>query len=300
MDAVGGLSPKCKASRLHVTLAHGLVRAMRDYFMHFDRNVIDLNATILRVVDRVSRLARDAQTATFDLFFPPHCFFCGTSHLELRPEFFLCSPCLSELTTLPDHVCRRCAVPLPASLGTAMECPNCHDESFNFSESVTLGLYADQMREAILKMKKPTQEPLTMTMGHLLADRIIQYQFESPLDIIVAVPMHWSRRIRRGINQSELLASAVSHRLKIPVSDRLLTCCRNIKKQATLSQTERQTNVRNAFRVSRGYDIQDARVLVVDDVMTTGATSNEIARVCRKAGAASVVVATVARGIGTN
>jgi predicted amidophosphoribosyltransferase len=110
--------------------------------------------------------------------------------------------------------------------------------------------------------------------------------------------MFWPQRLWRGANSSETLAIAVARELKLPVASDLLVCRRFLRKQSTLRPDERRRNVRHAFRVSWRYDIKGARLLVVDDVMTTGATAQETARVLRDAGAASVVVAAVARGMG--
>jgi ComF family protein len=117
-------------------------------------------------------------------------------------------------------------------------------------------------------------------------------------DVIVPVPMFWTRRLLRGVNSPEILAESLAGRLDLPVLRRVLVRTRNTLPQFSLPPSERFPNVRGAFRVRRGYDLSGARVLLVDDVLTTGATSSEAARALRSAGAEAVLVAVAARAPG--
>ena len=110
--------------------------------------------------------------------------------------------------------------------------------------------------------------------------------------------MHWWRRLRRGVQPARLLATAVGAGLAIPVLAQLLHCRRKISKQGTLRPSDRFQNVRDAFRVSAAYDITDQNILLVDDVMTTGATASEAARVLPSCRGPFRSVAVVARGLG--
>jgi predicted amidophosphoribosyltransferase len=104
--------------------------------------------------------------------------------------------------------------------------------------------------------------------------------------------------VRRGTNEAAVLSQVVADHLRLPEAGDLLVCRRHIQQQHELNTADRRKNVRGAFRKSWGYDIHDARILLVDDVLTTGATANEIARVLCAAGAASVSVAVVCRALG--
>ena len=146
-------------------------------------------------------------------------------------------------------------------------------------------------------MKQSTGESLSLAMGHLLGEQLSRNITDAP-NYLVAVPTHWTRRLRRKVNCAEILLESVTARLGLRSVPKLLRCRRKTNKQGTLLPNERLTNVRGAYRVSTGYVINGAKVLLVDDVMTTGATANEIAKILRRAGAASVEVAVVARGIG--
>jgi len=109
------------------------------------------------------------------------------------------------------------------------------------------------------------------------------------------VPMYWKRRLVRGTNSPEIIARSVAAGLGVKARGRLLVRCRNTLPQADLSPRHRFSNVKGAFRVRKHRDLDGARVLLVDDILTTGATCSEAARALKKAGAAVVAAAVVAR-----
>jgi ComF family protein len=198
---------------------------------------------------------------------------------------------------LDGAVCKRCAAPgNPADIGE--DCVRCRDRRYHFQAAMALGVYQDDLRDAVIRMKQAVHEPLTLSMGCLLAGTLRQRLTDPQPDVMVPVPAHWSKRLLRGVNGPDLLAEASARQLGIPVAIDLLRCCRRTQKQGTLMPSERQANVRGAFAVRSGYNLQDAHVLLVDDILTTGATASESARVLRQAGAAHVTVAVVARGVG--
>jgi len=147
-------------------------------------------------------------------------------------------------------------------------------------------------------MKRSAAEPLTLSMGFMLAERLREKLSADRPDLMAPVPCHWVKRLVRGLNGPDLLVDAMRASLGIPTAMGLLRCRRRTRKQGTLMRSERFANVQNAFAVSSGYDIGDAHVLLVDDIMTTGATASEAAKTLRNAGAATVDVAIVARGAG--
>jgi predicted amidophosphoribosyltransferase len=163
---------------------------------------------------------------------------------------------------------------------------------------VALGNYQSELQQAVIWMKQLAHEPLTLAMGQLLADYAATQLAEIGMNLVTPVPMHPLRRLKRGTQPSLILGSQIARRLEIPMAERLLYCRRKSFKQGTLSPSERFKNRRDAFSISPGYDITDSHVLLVDDILTTGATASEAARMLRRAGAAGVVVAVVARGLG--
>jgi ComF family protein len=238
-------------------------------------------------------------SALANLLFPPVCGLCGA---ELQPrgcgDPLLCDGCRDQFSVVGRHACPHCASPLPLLWSRADDCPRCHSRKYRFRYAIALGEYRGAVRQAVVSMKRAAYEPLTHSLGGLLGQAVaVRLSCES-LQMVVPVPMHWWRRFRRGTNTARHLAAAVARQLQLPVVPNLLVCQRRTRKQGTLLPRQRTQNVRNAFRLSTGYDITDTKILLVDDVMTTGATLNEAARILRRAGASEVDVAVVARGIG--
>lgn len=132
-------------------------------------------------------------------------------------------------------------------------------------------------------------------MGRLLVERRRDDLAELRLDAVVPIPMYWWRRLRRGKNSPEMLAACLAKSLDIPMRRSVLVWRRNTPPQAGLAASRRFENVRGAFRVRHPDAVKDARILLVDDVLTTGATCSEAAKTLKNAGAAMVAVAVVAR-----
>ena len=175
------------------------------------------------------------------------------------------------------------------------DCWDCRSRKLLFRAARTIGPYGDQLRDAVLKMKHTAGEPLANAIAHRLADVLAQNPLPQPPDLVTPVPIHWLKRLWRGTNPAETVARALAKRLSLRLANRLLICRRYLRRQSTLTPPERRRNVRGAFRTSRRWNIAGKTVLLVDDVMTTGATAHEAARVLLAAGVADVFVATVAR-----
>lgn len=180
---------------------------------------------------------------------------------------------------------------------TRSGCPFCRDKHFRFDRALSLGVYEGLLREAVLRMKQSRGESLALAVGSLLGEKLDRELGSRP-DIAVAVPPHWSRRLVRLTICAENLLESVCARLRLRPGRRLLYCRRRTRKQGTLLPSERLANVRGAYAAWPRQRWRGASVLVIDDVMTTGATANEIAKVLKQQGAASVTIAVAARGIG--
>ncbi|MFQ5801790.1 MAG: ComF family protein [Candidatus Methylomirabilales bacterium] len=154
----------------------------------------------------------------------------------------------------------------------------------------------DPLREVLLLFKHGRRDALGGPLGRLMADRATHLFGHSTIDAVVPVPLHRKRERERGFNQAEILASVVARRLRRPVLRKTLQRIR-----PTLPQTgkprERARNVRGAFAVGNPAKIKNRSLLLVDDVLTTGATVNECAKVLMKAGARGVLVYTLARAL---
>jgi ComF family protein len=150
----------------------------------------------------------------------------------------------------------------------------------------------------VLCLKRASFDPLAWSVAALLAQRIGDGALDRLPDLVVAPPMHWTRRWQRGTHTARVLAAGIARPLQLPHRPGLLRCQRKTLKQGTLSPAERRRNVRGAYRLRTAGAVRGQQVLVVDDVMTTGATLNEVARLLRRAGASWIGVAVVARGVG--
>ena len=242
-----------------------------------------------------------AQTAAqtgINLVYPPQCTFCDEEIAPPDDGILLCGKCRGQLHPPRSATCPRCGAVLAGSAGDAKCCAACRDANFQFRTVVALGRYRDDLRESVLKMKQPAGEPLALAMGRLLAQERRAELQSLAASIIVPIPMHWTRRLARGTNSPEQLAGCLGRAMKLRIARRALVRSRRTPPQTMLPPEHRAENVRGAFRLARGRDLRGARVLLVDDVLTTGSTASEAAKVLRRGGAADVTVAVVARADG--
>ncbi len=262
----------------------------------FHRTAGSLRAASRHVRPATSWLGR----ACLGLVFPPRCALCD---IELPPdhdEVLLCVDCCYSLG--PDQWlgCPRCGAPQTPGADPRAICRSCQGFSLHFDTVVPLGAYDGALREAVLEMKRLSHEPLSMAMGRLLAQRRGEQLDRLHPNVILPIPMYWWRRMRRGTNSPELVAECLARRLGVRMVRRALVRRRNTLPQKDLLPRERFKNVRGAFRISRLGRVlwKGSRVLLVDDILTTGATCSEAARVLKQAGAASVAVAVLAKAQG--
>jgi ComF family protein len=230
--------------------------------------------------------------SALDLVFPPDCAAC---QIELEPggELALCETCRASMIDLRE-ACERCGAQT-AVAGQLADCANCRDRRLAFAGVIRLGAYEGALRSAVLAIKRERGRPLAIALGDLMVNTMLARFSALNVDAVVPVPMHWSRHLLRGVNSPQVIAQRIARKLNVPVVGGLLVRRRRTAPQAELSPSQRLANVRGAFRVRAHPDLRDSRLLLVDDIMTTGATAGEAARVLRRAGAAFVEVAVVAR-----
>jgi ComF family protein len=238
--------------------------------------------------------------AARQLILPAHCAACGRPAPPDR-RTPVCDPCGVKLAALIGHTfCPRCGRSGPPYLRVEVGCSLCRDEKLPYDAAVRVGPYEEPLRRLILRYKYERRMEVAAVLGRLMAERLTVAPWADLVDVVVPVPLHWTRLIWRGFNQAdlvarEMIASGGGHR---PISARLLRV-RPTPHQTRLEPAERRKNVRGAFGVRPGKAAIDGqRVLLVDDVMTTGATVGECARTLKDAGAAAVFVAVVATADG--
>jgi len=230
--------------------------------------------------------------AAVSLFYPPVCEGCGTSVDSGR---YLCVECQERAPRIVAPFCQKCAEPFFGAITGSFACGNCANQILHFDAAVAGYRARGIVRRLIHEFKYHQRIYLRHVVGDWLAavlddPRITPEQF----DVIVAVPLHPAKQRERGFNQAALLATSLGKRTKLPVEPALQRV-RYTNTQTAFDRAERLENLRDAFRLRRGRNVRGLRVLLVDDVLTTGSTLSECARVLKDAGASSVYAATAAR-----
>lgn len=256
----------------------------------------------------ISRWGRNVHNGCLTLWqcgvcfvYPQTCPFCGdeagsASSMSSCPS--LCVRCCCQLAETIESACARCGAPVGPHLETSSGCIHCRGRRFAFERAVCLGVYKDALRRACLESKKPNGAPLSAAMAQLLWQRQARAIARQGIDVVTSVPDHWSRRLVRPHNPSETLARALARCLQVDFDPHILLKVRRTPAQAALPPGKRLTNLKRAFRVRPFARMHGVSLLLVDDILTTGTTANEVSRVLRRAGASRVVVAVVARGLG--
>ena len=196
-------------------------------------------------------------------------------------------------------MCHRCGVPFPRLAGTGRGdghvCGACRRRRPRFAYARAATVYSEVVRETIHAFKFGGRRALAAPLGDLLADTARRDLVGTRVDVLVPVPLHPRRERERGFNQAELLAGHLSRVFPAPVARGVLVRRVATAPQSELAADDRQANVRGAFETRRPDAVRSRHVLLVDDLLTTGATAGACADCLREAGAASVGVLTVAR-----
>jgi len=237
---------------------------------------------------------RSAADLVLDWFYPPHCYHCGAVLSGSRSRI-LCPPCHQDLVAsrIDGTICRICGLRLYEENDAKATCANCLTRVPDFDVARALFSYAGPAGSLIVGFKFHNE----FFLGPLLLKRALKMGWTpdglGDFDAVVPVPLHPRRERERGYNQALLLAKVVARHFERPLRRRALCRTRHTSQQTKLAAHRRWENVRGAFQTNA--DVRGARLLLVDDVMTTGATASECARVLKKAGARSVSVLTIAR-----
>ncbi len=237
--------------------------------------------------------ANQCWTASFSLFFPDDCRVCETPLKEVS-RIPVCAACLKKPRPFASECfCPRCGAPFRHAIALDGDgsCGECAGTDSGFDAAYAFGPFDAELRELIHLFKYGRVEALAKPLGRMLA---LALPAEERFEAIVPMPLHWRRRWSRGFNQAGLLARELAAATGTGLVHAVRRS-RSTEAQARLSRTARQANVRGAFVVRRPAAIAGKRVLLVDDVMTTGATLSACARAMKRAGASRVAAITLAR-----
>lgn len=241
----------------------------------------------------------------FATLFPSDCRLCGAPLVNIS-RLPVCRECLSAMRPITGGVCSICGERLVSPYAFSGEhgeprCGLCRRMEPSFARAAAYGSYDGGLRELIHLLKYEQVRPAANVLGRMLAEVIASLEpgFGEGAAVVVPVPLHARKLRQRGFNQSQLIAQVA---LKLRRADRnlvlnaqVLERQRETQSQIGLTRHQRRENIRGAFAVTRPADVAGREVLLVDDVLTTGTTASECARILRRAGATKVWVATVAR-----
>lgn len=222
-----------------------------------------------------------------DVLFPPRCVSCS------RLGTWFCRDCQASVEPIPAPICDRCG----QSTGSGDLCSRCRIEPIRLEGIRSVAIHGGALQQAIHDFKYERRRELADTLGQMLYD--YWRMLDLHVDLVLSVPLHPDRQKERGFNQSGLLAAVLSAHAQLPLDESHLVRTRATAPQVGLATQEREVNVQGAFEWT-GDDLEGVRVLLVDDVCTTGATLEACAQPLRSRGANSIWALTLTRPSGKN
>jgi competence protein ComFC len=248
---------------------------------------------------RLARWTESLAGGVASILFPSSCRICD-QELTSASRVPICEDCLSSFVRAAGPHCEVCGQPWTETDQYDLvpkQCRNCAAHSFRFNFVRSLGPYEGPLVRTVLLMKYEQIEPLGRWFAKTLAEFLRRENLLHKVNIIVPVPLHPLRKKARGFNQVDLFAKPLAKLLSLPYRPILLTRTRPRPEKHLLSHDERWDAVRGAFVMQSGTRVDNLSILLLDDVMTTGATLDSCAGALRNAGAASVLGLTLARAV---
>ncbi len=263
---------------------------------------------------RIINSVKNTLLAFLNLIYPKRCQGCGLT-LHYKSKFYLCKKCLKKIKINRPPFCIKCGRPIYGSADLVAICGKCINSKYNFDRGFFCCNYEGLIKELIHKFKYDYKKYLIHLFNELLANFTENYININTMDMIVPIPLHRGKLQQRGFDQSLLLSKNLAKVFKLPFVYNILRRGRDTKQQTRLNKNERLNNVKGAFfikppnrlklpwvhcnqRGDKDKKIFDKkRILLMDDVATTAATANECAAVLKRAGAKSVYLLTLAKGV---
>lgn len=248
------------------------------------------------MIAALTKPLRDWLNTGLGFIYPEVCQIC--EHARATPdEGFVCAECRREVKYIREPFCNRCGLPFDGDITTAFDCSNCREMDLHFTSARAAAVSSGVVREAIHRYKYQRALWFEPFLAELLLRSAVPVLSARKPDLIVPVPLHPVKEREREFNQAGRLAARLAAGLGRPLNTNLLRRVSFTMTQTKLTRQERAVNMRGVFASRHGTKLDGQFVVVVDDVLTTGATTNACAAVLRAAGAGEVCVWTVARGI---
>jgi ComF family protein len=230
-----------------------------------------------------------------ELLYPRICIGCRRRLAGPDQKELVCASCWSAIERTVPPLCGRCGRPLRGAGATAVVCPECRATAPCFDRAYAPCSYTGVLKELIAAFKYKGKDYLSESLGRLLVEFIREYRLPlETIDTLVPIPLHSARLREREFNQAELLAREVAKAYDKPVTTGLLARLRYTRTQTELAADRRRQNVLDCFRVIDRTAAAGKNILLIDDVLTTGATLSEAARCLKEAGAGTVLALTLA------
>ncbi len=237
-------------------------------------------------------------TKFLKFLFPKLCLFCHTIIKE--NDGLVCHKCVLKLPLIHSPFCKRCGQPLPQALfknktKNPSVCPACRTKKFSFSSSRSVMLYDEDTAKLIMNLKYGDRGDLAIIFAEL--SLLYHRDLFDKLDLIIPVPISFGRLITRKYNQSALIGNALSKLIKVSMNTTILKRKKFKTIQGGLSFEKRFENVKGAFSISNKKDLEGKKVLLIDDVIASGATILSCAKILKKAGAKEIKILSIARTV---
>ncbi|CAH2030463.1 ComF family protein [Trichlorobacter ammonificans] len=229
--------------------------------------------------------------ALLDLLLPPRCHICRTQCSGADP-LHICDDCTAQLPFITEPFCSVCGVPFSAT-GDSHPCGRCLTDPPPFQAARAVFTHTGSCRDLLHAFKYAGQAHLRRPLGLLAARTLVSFAGHCRADLLLPVPLHRARLRSRGFNQALLLAELLSRHWQIPLQRQALLRTRPTVPQMELDRNARLHNLNDAFAVASPALVADRRIILVDDVTTTGSTLRECALVLKRAGAAAVFAVTI-------
>jgi len=244
----------------------------------------------------LATLIQNSVEAGLALIYPPVCQLCEAER-ALPAEGFVCRKCWTGVRFIKPPFCQRCGLPFEGDITTPFECSNCRDTDLHFSSARSAVAAKGVTLEVIHRFKYQRALWFERFLVDLLVRAAEPVLRNERWDLVVPVPLYPTKEREREFNQAERIAIGLAGALKLPMRTDLLRRVLPTRTQTLLTRSQRSENVRCAFAPGAGAKLNGERVILVDDVLTTGATTSACAKVLRRVGAGEVCVWTVARGL---